>query len=213
MSSSFLHLHHTWSAIYICIAIKRHIQQNITTLKLKIGEPADDWRMNGWMNEWICGRAPRSKMKHKKLTDCYLDIFNSEYASCHDASAYILSALFSLFEEMKEFYVIFFVLLFEGVRACVCVSYYCWRCCIFAAAVVAVVAIISVIALSEWIICLLCTTINYLFVFRLLLPQIVAAMFSDSFDFHLLWCFDIGTIVILSFLRGHWWWKKNKEEN
>lgn len=69
------------------------------------------------MNEWICGRAPRSKMKHKKLTDCYLDIFNSEYASCYDASAYILSALFSLFEEMKEFYVIFF--LFSFSNACV----------------------------------------------------------------------------------------------
>lgn len=89
------------------------------------------------MNEWICGRAPRSKMKHKKLTDCYLDIFNSEYASCHDASAYILSALFSLFEEMKEFYVIFFCSLLRK-RACVCLCvlllltllyFCCCRCC------------------------------------------------------------------------------------
>lgn len=82
--------------------------ENITTLKIKfVG--ADDWRhtVNGYV-------FARSKMKHKKLTDCFVDIFNSK-CSKHDA------------EHIQRFlFIVFF--LFTSFFFCVCVFRWCLFC-------------------------------------------------------------------------------------
>lgn len=132
--------------------------------------PADDWRW--WMNEYVCASDRRWSIKNWQIATSIFLIQNvlrntllqqqQWQRQQEQQQNHTFEALFPLFQRANEFrfYVCEFIRARVWMCVCVCVS----------------VIILLMLLLWEWIICLLCTTINYLFAFRLLLPQIVAAM-------------------------------------